>query len=78
MLLSLLPALLAGCSIQRAYNQDMDYYYLAPDKDLSNIGRVVVVELHNTSNYPQVETNITKLLFQALQKKQLFGLTIVH
>ena len=78
MLLSLFLALLSGCSIHRAYNQDMDYYYLAPDKDLSNIGRVVVVELDNTSGYPQVETNITKLLFQALQKKQLFGLSVVY
>ncbi len=68
--LLLLPAILSGCSIQRASNQDRDYYYLDPNKDLSTIGRVVIVELHNTSNYPQVETNITKLLFQALQKKQ--------
>ena len=76
--LLLLPVILSGCSIQRASNQDMDYYYLDTNKDLSTIGRVVIVELHNTSNYPQVETNITKLLFQALQKKQLFGLTVVY
>ena len=75
---ALLLTLLSGCSIQRASNQDMDYFYLDPNKDLSTIGRVVVVELHNTSNYPQVETNITKLLFQALQKKQLFGLSVVY
>ena len=75
---SLLMALLSGCSINRSYKPDMDYFYINPDKDLSAIGRVVIVELDNTSNYPQVENNITKSLFQAMQKKQLFGINVVY
>ncbi len=55
-----------------------EYYYLNPDKDLSTVGRTALVELGNKSSYPQISTDVTEALFQALQKKQLFGLTIVR
>ena len=42
------------------------------------VGRVAIVELGNNSNYPQIPADVTEALFTALQKKQLFGLTIVH
>ncbi len=42
------------------------------------VGRVAIVELGNNSSYPQISSDVTEALFTALQKKQLFGLTIVH
>ncbi len=33
--------------------------------------------MNNDSSYPQISTDITEALFQALQKKQVFGLTVV-
>jgi hypothetical protein len=80
-LLLLLTALLSGCgaySIRRVPAPTADYYYLNPDKDLTSIGRVAIVELSNDSSYPQISTDITEALFQALQKKQVFGLTVVR
>jgi len=74
----LLPVLLSGCGIYSASAPTAEYYYLNPDKDLSTIGRVAIVELDNDSSYPQISTDVTETLFQALQKKQIFGLTVVR
>ena len=73
----LLPVLLSGCQFYRAPVATADYYYLNPDKDLSTIGRVAIVELDNDSSYPRISVDVTESLFQALQKKQIFGLTVV-
>jgi hypothetical protein len=74
----LLPVLLSGCGLYKAYNPDADYYYLNPNKDLTAIGRTVLVELDNDSAFPQISADVTEALYHALQKKQVFGLTVVH
>jgi len=77
-LLLLLPVLPLGCQLYRTDIPAANYYYLNPDKDLSAIGRVAIVELDNNSSYPAIRADVTEALFQALQKKQLFGLTLVR
>jgi len=67
-----------SCEIYRDNPQPANFYYLNPEKDLSEIGRVVIVELNNSSSYPQVSGDVTEALFQALQKKHIFGLTILR
>lgn len=74
----LLPVLLSGCGIYEFSTPATDYYYLNPDKDLSSIGRTVLVELSNNSGYPQISADITNALYQSLQKKQLFSLTVAR
>ncbi len=76
----LLPAvLLYGCSrTHQASSPSAPYYYLNPTRTLTAIGRVAIVELENNSSYPHVSADITTALFQALQKKQVFGLTVVQ
>ena len=69
---------LAGCRSPQTPASQAAYYYLNPGKTLTSIGRVAIVELDNDSSYPQVSTDVTNSLFQALQKKQVFGLTIIH
>ncbi|MHC4596496.1 MAG: hypothetical protein ACYS19_16335, partial [Planctomycetota bacterium] len=79
-LLLLLAVLSSGCTIYGVFGDSApaaDYYYLNPDKRLATIGRVAIVELNNDSSYTQISTDITESLFQALQKKQVFGLTVV-
>ena len=68
----------AGCHFYTALPPTTRHYYLNPDKDLSAIGRVAIVQFDNYSSYPQISPDTTDALFQALQKKQLFGLTVVH
>jgi len=53
-------------------------YYLNTQKDLSAVGRVAIVELGNNSSFPEISADITQALFLALQKKQLFGLTLIR
>ena len=74
----MLPVLLSGCSIYSASAPTAEYYYLNPDKDLSAIGRVAIVELDNDSSYPKISADVTEKLYQSLQKKQIFGLTVVR
>jgi hypothetical protein len=76
--LLLLLVLLAGCRFHNTYIPRADGFYLNPDKDLHVIGRVAIVELDNDSSYPQVSADVTEALFVALQKKQVFGLTVVR
>jgi hypothetical protein len=68
----------AGCRFYEASEPMPRYSYLSPYKDLTAVGRVAIVELDNDSAYPKISTDITEALFLALQKKQLFGLTMVH
>ena len=80
--LYLLPVLaafsLAGCESGGNFMPKKNYSYINPNLDITTIGRVAVVELKNDSKYPRASSDITEALFQALQKKQLFGLTIVR
>jgi hypothetical protein len=77
-ILLLLPFLLSACRFQRVSEPLHDYYYLNREKDLSTVGRTALVELDNKSSYPQISTDVTEVLFQALQKKQPFGLAVVR
>lgn len=55
-----------------------DYYYINPNRNLNNLGKIVLVELTNFSDYPQIPTDMTEALFQAIQKKQLFSLSLIR
>jgi hypothetical protein len=77
-ILLLLAVLLSGCHSRSASAPVLDYYYLNPSKKLTDVGRVAIIELDNDSSYPQISADITGSLYQALQKKQVFGLTVVH
>jgi hypothetical protein len=54
-----------------------DYYYLNPNEDMSEVGRVVLVQLKNKSAYPQIAPDITRALFEEIQKKQPFSLRVI-
>ena len=69
---------LSGCGFYEVPQKAANYYYLNPDKDLSSVGRVAVVELADESSYPQISSDVTNALFHAFQKRQLFGLSIVY
>ncbi|MHC4326771.1 MAG: hypothetical protein ACYSWW_01460, partial [Planctomycetota bacterium] len=64
-ILLLLTVLLSGCRTQEVAAPPADYYYLNPDKRLTSVGRVAVVELENDSSYPQMSADITGSLFRA-------------
>ena len=71
--------LLSGCITYYSGSAPAaDYYYINPNKSLSTVGRVAIVELNNNSSYPEISSNVTEKMYQALQKKQIFGLTVVR
>jgi len=79
MMLLLLAVLLSGCRTQSIQSAPAaNYYYRNPDKKFTAFGRAAIVELHNDSSYPQISTDITESLYQALQKRQVFGLTLIR
>ena len=69
---------LSGCDTKRTTTSPQDYYYHNHSKSLAMIGRVSIVELGNDSSYPQISGDFTDTLYQALQKKQIFGLSVVR
>jgi hypothetical protein len=78
-----LPIAVQGCginsiSIFKPSLPEADYYYVNPDKDLRRIGRVAIVEAQNDSTYPHISADVTEMLFQELQKRQIFGLSVVR
>ena len=75
---ALLLMFAAGCNNYTVSNPAMSHYYLNPDKNLSELGRVAIVELDNNSSYPQINGDVTEAIFRALQKRQVFGLAIVR
>lgn len=76
--LLLLSIVLSGCQFYSAPAPVEYHSYVNPDKDLSTIGRVAIVELANKSGYPAVGEDVTEELFEALQKRQLFSLAVVR
>jgi hypothetical protein len=70
--------IITGCNNPHKDVDSVMYYYQNPNKSLSNIGRIAIVELQNDSSYPQISNDITEALFQTIQKKQVFGLTVVR
>ena len=66
-----------GCRLNSENDAMAKAYYLNPHKDLRQLGRVALVELDNMSAYPEISTDVTRALFIALQKKQVFSLTTV-
>jgi len=78
-ILLLLATLLSGCRTQSTSSAPAaNHYYRNPDKKFITIGRAAIVELHNDSSYPQISADITESLYQALQKRQVFGLTLIR
>jgi len=68
-----------GCVAYRpAVPLSADYYYINPAVDFSRLGRVTVVEPTNDTSYPEISADMSRCLFEALQKRQLFGCTLVR
>jgi hypothetical protein len=68
---------ICGCSLYRAPTPVGDYYYLNPDADMAMVGKVVLVQLRNNSVYPQISMDVTRALYEEIQKKQLFSLRVI-
>jgi len=73
---SLLLVLLCGCK-SSSPDTMANAYYLNKQEDLRDLGQVALVELDNASAYPEISLDVTKALFLALQKKQVFSVTAV-
>jgi hypothetical protein len=52
-------------------------YYLNPHKDLSRIGRVAMAELDGPPDSSEVSPDVSRALYVAIQKKQLFSVTTI-
>jgi hypothetical protein len=74
----LFSALLCGCESNDGNAPMAESFYLNPYRDVHSMGRVVLVELENGTAYPEISAQMTTALFAALQKKQLFGVTIMQ
>ena len=74
---ALMTIILASGCADLNHLQNLGFSYINSEKDFSRIGKVVIVELDNMSAYPQISADVTKSLFQAMQKKQVFSLEVI-
>lgn len=70
--------LLSGCQSEPDVNAMAGSCYLRQDKDLHGLGRVALVELENLTSRPELSAEVTQALYTAIQKKQTFGVTLIH
>ena len=53
-------------------------YYVNPDKKISSLSRVAIIELQNESVYLEVAAQMSEALYNELQKRQIAGLSVVY
>jgi hypothetical protein len=68
---------MSGCVIYTEQEPLSQFYYRNPNVDFSTIGKVALIELTNDSSQPNINSSITLALYEAIQKKQLFSLSII-
>jgi hypothetical protein len=68
---------MSGCVIYTEQEPLSQFYYRNPNKDFSTIGKVALVKLNNDSSHPKINSTATLTLYEAIQKKQLFSLSII-
>jgi hypothetical protein len=73
----ILLLLVCGCEADQE-NAMLNSYYLSPNKDLRNLGRVALVELDSASGTPEITGTITDALFLEIQKRQVFSVMEVR
>ena len=77
--LVLLMLFLPGCGIyNRAPEPMTGHYYLNPEMNLADVGKVAIIELENHSRHPQVSADFTESLCQGLAMRALFGLKVIY
>ncbi len=76
-LILLVPVACLGCSRHRSPAASGAVLHPAPSKNLCGIRTLCIFELQNNTSYPQVSADVTESLFEAIQKLNLFDLSIL-
>jgi hypothetical protein len=66
----------AGCQSQSGTTARGAYF--KPNRKLATVDRIVFLEFGNNTSYPDISSDVTETLYEALQKKQLFTLSVVN
>ncbi len=74
----ILVGLIFLCGCQKELAPTPNFFYLNPDTDLKTIGRVALLELNNSTEYPGISSDMTQAVFAAMQKEQVFGMTTIY
>jgi len=79
-ILSVLLMFLSGCAIYHGRNEAFmsGHCYLNPQKPVSAIRKVALVEMENHTSNPQVSADFTDTFSRALTKRHLFGLEVIY
>jgi len=69
---------LASCTLYRPVVAETGHYYINPYADFSTVGKTVVFELDNLSTRPEISTELTQAITEAVQKRHLFSLSALY
>ena len=77
MLSAIFAVVLSGCNIMDPVVPESGHYYINPHSDFPSIGRVVVLECENNSNYPRLSLELAHATARELRKKHLFNISVL-
>jgi hypothetical protein len=69
---------LSSCTLYRPVAGETGHYYINPYADFSTVGKTVVFELDNLSTHPELSTDLTQAITEAVQKRHLFSLSALY
>ncbi len=70
-------ALLSGCALVKPVTPETGHYYINPNSDFSQIGKLVVFELANETRTKDISVTLTEALAQSIQKRHLYSVRIL-
>lgn len=69
---------LSSCTLYRPVVGETGHYYINPYADFSTVGKTVVFELDNLSTRPELSTDLTEAVTEAIRKRHLFSLSTLY
>ena len=69
---------LSNCTLYRPITHETGHYYINPSADFSTVGKTVIFELDNLSTRPELATEFTQTLTEAISKRHLFSLSTLY
>jgi hypothetical protein len=69
---------LSNCTLYRPVVHETGHYYINPSADFATVGKTVIFELDNLSTRPDLATEFTQTLTEAISKRHLFSLSTLY
>lgn len=74
---ALILSALSGCAMVKPVTPETGHYYINPNSDFSQIGKLVVFELENETRTKDLSLPLTEALAHSIQKRHLYSVRVL-